>query len=86
MVERKYDKKILIVNYKTDLWEEFSVFNCIDNGKKNYDIRKGNPFRNTLSERQQREDVRPILIVYAKGRQTDRWNEVPTKQHTIENI
>lgn len=51
MAERKYDKKILIVNYKSDLWAEFSVFNCIDNGKKNYDIRIGNPFRNTLTRR-----------------------------------
>lgn len=40
VVERKYDKKIFIVNYKTNLWMEFSVFNCIDNRKKNYDIRR----------------------------------------------
>lgn len=38
-IEGKCDKKILIVNYKTDLWAKFSVFNCIDNGKKNYDVR-----------------------------------------------
>lgn len=39
-IEGKCDKKILIVNYKRDLWAKFSVFNCIDNGKKNYDIRR----------------------------------------------
>lgn len=39
-IEGKCDKKILIVNYKRDLWAKFSVFNCIDNGRKNYDVRR----------------------------------------------
>lgn len=74
-VERKYDKKILIVNYRTDLWTEFSVFNCIDNGKKSYDIRRKSisEYLNISLARRGRE--RKIRLKIGKIRASGRTGE-----------